>query len=238
MMENQSGPNVEENLAIIRKNIAHAMEKSGRSDSVRIMAVTKTVSPERVNQALALGIDLIGENRVQELIEKYDSYDRKKCEIHFIGHLQTNKVQYIVDKVDMIESLDSIRLAEEIERQCKRIGRTMKVLVQVNAGREESKYGVYPEDVPGFMEKVSYFPHLRVQGLMAVVPKCKEYAEICKYFMNMNHLFLDSRLKNIDNINMVCLSMGMTNDYGLAVENGATIIRIGRGLFGERPKAL
>ena len=114
----------------------------------------------------------------------------------------------------------------------------MKVLVQVNAGREESKYGVYPEDVPGFMEKVSYFPHLRVQGLMAVVPKCKEYAEICKYFMNMNHLFLDSRLKNIDNINMVCLSMGMTNDYGLAVENGATIIRIGRGLFGERPKAL
>ncbi len=187
-----------------------------------------------MNRAISLGIDLIGENRGQELLQKYDFYRKNGCDIHFIGHLQTNKVKYIIDKVDMIESVDSLRLAEEIERQCVRVNRKMDILVQINAGREESKYGLYPEEVPGFFEKVSAYRHLRVKGLMAVMPKCGNEKEICMYFAKMNHLFLDSRVKNIDNINMVSLSMGMTDDYVLAVENGATIIRIGRGLFGAR----
>ena len=236
MTANQSALELEKNLKEIREKTAQALRDCGRGDKVRIMAVTKTVEPWRVNQALGLGIDLIGENRVQELLEKYDSYDRDKCEIHFIGHLQTNKVKYIIDKVDMIESVDSLHLAAEIERRCVKTGRTMDILVQINAGREESKFGVYPEELPGFLEMIPCYPHLRVKGLMAVVPKCEENAEICKYFMNMDQLFLDSQRKNGDNITMGCLSMGMSGDYVLAVQNGATIIRIGRGLFGERLK--
>ena len=236
MTENQSVPDIEKNLDEIHKRVEGALSKAGRSGAVRIMAVTKTVSPVQVNQAISLGIDLIGENRVQELLAKYDSYKKENCEIHFIGHLQTNKVKYIIDKVDMIESVDSLRLAEEIERQCAKLNRGMDILIQVNAGREESKFGLYPENVPEFAQSLSIYKHLHVKGLMAVVPNCRNEEQICKYFTNMNHLFLDSRIKNIDNINMVCLSMGMTNDYVLAVENGATIIRIGRGLFGERPQ--
>lgn len=237
MTANQSVLELEQNLKTIREKTARALLDSGRAGSkVRIMAVTKTVEPWRVDQAIRLGVDLIGENRVQELLEKYDSYDREHCEIHFIGHLQTNKVKYIIDKVDMIESVDSLRLAQEIERQCVKTGRSMEVLIQINAGREESKYGLFPEELPGFLEKISDYPHLFVKGLMAVVPKCEENAEICKYFMNMDKLFLDSQCKNGHNITMACLSMGMTGDYVSAVKYGATIIRIGRGLFGERLK--
>ncbi len=237
MMENPLVPDVEKNLTALRKKIAQLIGDTGRTAPVRIMAVTKNVSPEKIQQALSHGITLVGENRVQELLEKYEIYRRANCEIHFIGHLQTNKVKYAVDKVDMIESLDSLHLAEEIERRCAMSGKVMEVLIQVNAGKEESKFGIYPEDVIEFAKKISAFPHLHINGLMAVIPKCEKIEDICKYFRNMNDLFLDSRLKNIDNINMACLSMGMTNDFVWAVKNGATIIRIGRGLFGERPQA-
>lgn len=222
--------NVKETFDKIKK----AAESAGRNPSeIRLMAVTKTVAPEKINEAIEAGCYLLGENRVQELLEKYESYD-KRAEIHFIGRLQTNKVKYIVDKVSMIESVDSIKLAEEIEKRCAKIGKTMDILLEVNIAEEESKGGFSAEEIIDVSEKIKNFPHLRLRGLMTIGRFGAEIEETRQYFEKMRHLLVDIKAKNIDNIYINILSMGMSADYELAVSEGATIVRIGRGLFGAR----
>lgn len=216
------------------EKISEAAKKSGREPAeIRLMAVTKTVAPEKINEAIKAGCNLLGENKVQELLEKYESYD-KSAEIHFIGRLQTNKVKYIVDKVSMIESVDSIKLAEEIEKRCGKIDKTMDILLEVNIANEESKGGFSPEEIVAVSEKIKDFPHLRLRGLMTIGRFGAEIEETLQYFEKMRHLLVDIRAKNIDNIYINILSMGMSADYELAVSEGATIVRVGRGLFGER----
>ena len=216
------------------KKIKQAAEDTGREPSeITLMAVTKTVSPEKINEAIDAGCRLLGENKVQELLEKYESYD-KRAEIHFIGRLQTNKVKYIVDKVSMIESVDSIRLAEEIEKRCSKIGKIMDVLLEVNIAGEESKGGFSPEEVVEISEKIKDYPHLRLRGLMTIGRFGAEIEETRQYFKKMRHLLVDIKSKNIDNIYINILSMGMSADFELAVTEGATIVRVGRGLFSAR----
>ena len=222
--------NVKETFDKIKK----AAESAGRNPSeIRLMAVTKTVAPEKINEAIEAGCYLLGENRVQELLEKYESYD-KRAEIHFIGRLQTNKVKYIVDKVSMIESVDSIKLAEEIERRCAKFGKTMDILLEVNIAEEESKGGFSAEEIIDVSEKIKNFPHLRLRGLMTIGRFGAEIEETRQYFEKMRALLVDIKNKNIYNIYINVLSMGMSSDYELAVSEGATIVRVGRGLFGER----
>ena len=222
--------NVKETFDKIKK----AAESAGRNPSeIRLMAVTKTVAPEKINEAIEAGCYLLGENRVQELLEKYESYD-KRAEIHFIGRLQTNKVKYIVDKVSMIESVDSIKLAEEIEKRCAKIGKTMDILLEVNIAEEESKGGFSAEEIIDVSEKIKNFPHLRLRGLMTIGRFGAEIEETRQYFEKMRHLLVDIKAKNIDNIYINILSMGMSADFEIAVSEGATIVRVGRGLFGAR----
>ncbi len=214
--------------------IEKAAEISGRKLSeIRLMAVTKTVAPEKINEAIEAGCNLLGENKVQELLEKYESYD-KRAEIHFIGRLQTNKVKYIVDKVTMIESVDSIKLAEEIEKRCSKIDKIMDILLEVNIADEESKGGFSAEEIVAISEKIKEFPHLRLRGLMTIGRFGAEIEETRQYFEKMRHLLVDIKSKNIDNIYINILSMGMSADYEIAVSEGATIVRVGQGLFGAR----
>ena len=225
---------VELNVSETFEKIKTAAVSAGRDPSeIRLMAVTKTVSPDKVNEAIVSGCDLLGENRVQELLEKYESYD-KSAEIHFIGSLQTNKVKYIVDKVSMIESVDSIKLAEEIEKRCAKIDKTMDILLEVNIANEESKGGFSAEEIVPASEKIKDFPHLRLRGLMTIGRFGAEIEETRQYFKKMRHLLVDIKSKNIENIYINILSMGMSSDYELAVTEGANIVRVGRGLFGER----
>ncbi len=216
------------------EKISEAALKAGRDPSeIRLMAVTKTVAPDKINEAIESGCSLLGENRVQELLEKYENYD-KSAEIHFIGRLQTNKVKYIVDKVSMIESVDSLKLAEEIEKRCAKIDKIMDILLEVNIAEEESKGGFSPEEVTEISKKIGEFPHLRLRGLMTIGRFGAEIEETRQYFKKMHHLLVDIRGKNRDNIYINILSMGMSADFELAVSEGATIVRVGRGLFGAR----
>ena len=222
--------NVRETFDKIKK----AAEASGRDPAeIRLMAVTKTVAPEKINEAIAEGCNLLGENKVQELLEKYEHYD-KRAEIHFIGRLQTNKVKYIVDKVSMIESVDSLKLAEEIEKRCAKIDKVMDILLEINIAKEESKGGFSEEDILEISEKIKEFTHLRLRGLMTIGRFGAEIEETRQYFEKMRHLLVDIKSKNIDNIYINILSMGMSADYELAVSEGATIVRVGQGLFGAR----
>lgn len=222
--------NVKETLDKITK----AAEKMGRNPSeIRLMAVTKTVAPKKINEAICAGCDLLGENRVQELLEKYESYD-KSAEIHFIGRLQTNKVKYIVDKVTMVESVDSLKLAAEIEKHCAKADKIMDVLLEVNIANEDSKGGFSVDEVIDVSQKIKDFPHLRLRGLMTIGRFGAKIEETRQYFEKMRHLLVDIKAKNIDNIYIDTLSMGMSADYELAVSEGATIVRVGRGLFGAR----
>ncbi len=217
----------------ICEDIKKAMAEAGRTDEVRVMAVTKTVDPERINYAVKLGVDLLGENRVQEFLDKRESYS--PAEVHFIGGLQTNKVKYIIDKVSMIHSVDSVRLAEEISRRAAQHGLVMDILVEVNIGEEESKGGISPEGVRSFCEKVIELPNIRLRGLMTIPPPgCSE-----AIFAQMQDIFCGIRENGLrgsteDNLLFDTLSMGMSGDYVSAVKYGCTIIRIGSGLFGYR----
>ena len=227
-------PEVDRTVAEIREKIVKAAKASGRDpEEIRLMAVTKTVPPEKVNEAIDAGCDLLGENRVQELLEKYEKY-RPGVEIHFIGRLHTNKVKYIVDKVSMIESVDSFHLAEEIEKRCAAIDKVMDVLLEVNIAEEESKSGFSYKEIPSVVEKIGDFPHLRLRGLMTIGRLDANFEERKQYFEKMRLLFIDIRGKKIDNKDISILSMGMSSDYELAVAEGATVVRVGRGLFGER----
>lgn len=222
----------------ISANIAAATASVGRNpEEVTLMAVTKTVPPKTVNEAIAAGCRLLGENRVQELLEKYEQYDGR-AKIHFIGTLQTNKVKYIIDKVDMIESVDSIKLAQEIEKRCAAIGKTMDVLLEVNIADEVSKSGFDYDEIPAAVEEIGKLSHLRLRGFMTIGRFGAEIEETRGYFQKMRALLVDIRSKKIDNKDIGILSMGMSGDYAVAVQEGATIVRVGRGLFGERKSVM
>ena len=225
---------IRENLARIRKNLAAAEAESPYKQKTSLLLATKTRTPEEINYAISLGVDLIGENRVQELLDKYDAIDKDKVRIHFIGTLQTNKVKYIIDKVDMIESVDRLDLAREIEKQAAKKNVVMDVLCEINIGRETSKSGVFPEDAEALICEMAKFPHLRVRGLMAIPPVLSTAEKQMEYFQKIMSLCLDISAKKIDNVSMAVLSIGMSSDYELAARCGSTEVRIGTGVFGPR----
>jgi pyridoxal phosphate enzyme (YggS family) len=221
---------IEKNLNEIKQNIASACQKSGRKEDVLILAVTKTIDADRINEAIRLGITDIGENRVQELLKKYDLVD-KSVRWHLIGHLQTNKVKYIADKVCMIHSVESYDLAKEIENRCSKIDKVMDILVEVNVSGEESKSGITPDETEEFIRSICQFKHLKVKGLMTMAPFGAENDELHQIFSDLYKISVDISQKKLDNVSMEHLSMGMTGDYEVAVEENSTIVRIGTGLF-------
>lgn len=200
---------------------------------VTLMAVTKTVPPEIVNQAIEAGITLLGENRVQEFLGKYQAYASPST-VHFIGTLQTNKVKYIVDKVNMIQSVDSLPLAREINKRCEAIEKKMDILVEVNIAREASKSGIFPEELEPLLRTVSQLPFVRVRGLMTLGPVNVSEGERQNCFRKMHEIFVDIQKQGIHNIDMSILSMGMSSDYRLAIAEGANLVRLGTALFGKR----
>ena len=225
---------IEKNLAIIKENIKLECERAGRDNDVILLGATKTNSADKINFAIKKGLSFIGENKVQELLEKYDSINKENVTIHFIGHLQSNKVKYIIDKVDMIQSLDSLSLAKEIDKQAKKHGIVAKVLVEINIGFEESKSGVSPDQVEDFLNEVSKFNNINVLGLMAIPPIMTSEDEQRKIFRKIYQIYVDISSKNIHNVSMTYLSLGMSDDYALAIEEGANLVRVGSALFGER----
>ncbi len=216
----------------VEENINRILsELDGRA---RLLAATKTVPHEMINFALDCGVDLIGENRVNELLDKYEFINRNKTEIHFIGALQTNKVKYIIDKVDMIQSVDRESLALEIERQAAKKGIVMPVLAEINIGNEATKSGTAPENAIEFCRFLGSLPHIKLRGLMAIPPKCVEGGNNSEYFCKMKKIFIDISHLNVDNSSMDILSLGMSDDYLTAVENGSNLVRVGSSIFGKR----
>ena len=223
------------NYETIIRNISDAAITSGRRpEDITFLAATKTVDPEFINYAISLGLKFIGENKVQELLSKYESYELDNAQLHFIGHLQSNKVRQIVGKVSMIESVDSLKLAQEISRQSIKQDITTDILIEVNVGREENKSGVMPENLEELLCQISTLPNISVRGLMAIPPICENEQKIRGYFQNMRNMFLDISAKKIDNIRMDTLSMGMSGDYREAILEGSNLVRIGSSLFGAR----
>lgn len=226
---------IRENLKRIEDAMAEAALASGRRpDAVRLLGVTKTVPPDRINAAIEAGVRGVGENRVQEFLSKKDELWLDGVDVHLIGHLQTNKVSKIVGQVDMIESVDSVRLAKAISDASEKIGRATEVLVEVNIGREEAKSGAFSENLEELLEEIGAFSGIRVRGLMTVPPILETEAEKRAIFSRMYKLFIDIRAKNIDNVTMDVLSMGMSADYREAILEGATLVRVGSALFGRR----
>ena len=233
MMEKLSAEEFDLNYKRVSERLKAAAERSGRDkDEITLLAATKTVDADTINYAIEKGITHIGENRVQELLSKHGLL--KPAHSHFIGHLQTNKVKDIIDKVEMIESVDSLRLANEISKQALKHGITMDILLEVNIGGEESKSGFTPEELENAVREVAKLPAISIKGLMAIPPATDLPEESRKYFRKMYKLFIDIRDKKIDNSNMGVLSMGMSNDFDIAAEEGATLVRVGTSLFGRR----
>lgn len=229
---------LKENLKAVDQEIKEACDRSGRArEDVTLIAVSKTKPVETLQEAYDLGVRVFGENKVQELVDKYEVLP-KDIHWHLIGHLQRNKVKYIIDKVDMIHSVDSIRLAETIEKEAAKHNIKVKILIEVNVAKEESKFGIHPEELDAFIEEISHFSHIQVMGLMTIAPYVENAEENRPIFEHLRKLSVDIANKNIDNIIMSVLSMGMTNDYQVAVEEGATMVRVGTGIFGERNYAL
>ena len=225
---------LKENLESVEEKIQEACKKSGRNrEDVTLIAVSKTKPVETLQEAYDLGVRVFGENKVQELTEKYDSLP-KDIHWHMIGHLQRNKVKYIIDKVDLIHSVDSIRLAETIDKEAQKHDLIANILVEVNVAKEESKFGLMPEEVDGFIDEIAKLKHIQVKGLMTIAPFVENPEENREVFADLRKLSVDIAKKNVDNVNVSILSMGMTNDYEVAVEEGATMVRVGTGIFGAR----
>lgn len=233
MMEKLSAEEFDANLTSVKERLQNAADKSGRNaEDIILLAATKTVDAETVNYAISKGIKYIGENKVQEFLYKNDGI--VSANRHFIGHLQTNKVKDIIDKVELIQSVDSVKLAKEISKQALKNGIEMDILLEVNIGGEESKWGFIPEKLEENLREIANLPGLHIKGLMAIPPVCENMEENRKYFREMYKLFIDISSKKIDNSNMEILSMGMSDDFDIAVEEGATLIRLGTALFGRR----
>ena len=229
---------IKENLQEVEARICAACERAGRNrEEVTLIAVSKTKPVELLMEAYNQNIRCFGENKVQELTSK--------CEVlpadikwHMIGHLQRNKVKYIVNQVELIHSVDSVRLAETIEKEAAKIDRIIPVLIEVNVAEEDSKFGLKVSEVMDMIEQISRFPHVKICGLMTIAPYVENPEENRNVFASLQKLSVDIAEKNIDNVSVDILSMGMTNDYEVAIEEGATMVRVGTGIFGERDYAV
>jgi pyridoxal phosphate enzyme (YggS family) len=229
---------VAENLAQVQKNIEESCRNVNRDPGeVTLIAVSKTKPVEMLREAYDAGARVFGENKVQEIVDKYDHMP-SDVKWHMIGHLQRNKVKYIVDKVAMIHSVDSFRLAETIEKEAAKKNVTVPILIEVNVAQEESKYGLKPEEVLPFIEEIADFSHIQIKGLMTIAPYVENAEENREIFRELKKLSVDIAAKNINNVTMSVLSMGMTGDYLVAVQEGATMVRVGTGIFGARNYAV
>ena len=227
-------PNIAENIRAIRENMAQAAKSAGRSpEEILLCAATKMNDAEAVREAVAAGVDCCGENRVQELVQKLAEGAYTGKPVHFIGHLQTNKVRQVVGKVDLIESVDRTELLECIEKTAEKMDVIQPILLEVNIGAEESKSGFTPAQAME-IAKMAEFPHCRLRGLMAIPPVSTYPGENRRYFAEMRNLFVDISKKKYDNVAMECLSMGMSGDYLTAIACGSNMVRIGSLIFGTR----
>ena len=226
---------LKDNIAVVRKNIELACERAGRNpEEVTLIAVSKTKPLSDIEEVIATTDTRdFGENKVQEMVDKYENVSTP-VNWHLIGHLQTNKVKYIVDKACLIHSVDSFNLAKTIEKEAVKRDVTANILIEVNVAEEETKFGVRCEEVLPLIEQIKDLPHVKVKGLMTIAPFVENPEDNRVYFRTLRDLSLDIASKNIDNIDMSVLSMGMTNDYVVAVEEGATLVRVGTGIFGAR----
>lgn len=224
-----------QNLNQVRQNIEAACRRSGRDpEEVTLVAVSKTKPISMIQEAMAAGQKVFGENKVQEILEKRQALEGEDAHWHMIGHLQRNKVRRILGKVDLIHSVDSKRLLEQIEQDASTENLKISVLLEVNVAREESKYGFFLEEIEEIIMELPQYSHVIVQGLMTIAPFVTNPEDNRGIFKKLNQFYVDMKSKNIDNVNMSVLSMGMTGDYEVAVEEGATIVRVGTGIFGSR----
>ena len=228
---------LEENIARVKANMARAAAEAGRDPGeVTLVAATKIQTSDTIRAAIAAGITVCGENRVQELTAHLDDYAYDGARVHFIGHLQTNKVRFVVGRVDLIESVDSLRLLEAVERQAEKLNLVQDILLEVNIGREESKGGCLPEDLPALARQAMVLPHVRLRGLMFIPPAAAAPGANRSFFAETRQLYVDIRRQIGDNnTDIDCLSMGMSGDYEDAIREGATLVRVGTALFGPRP---
>lgn len=225
---------IQENLKNVEEEICKACEHANRDRSeVTLIAVSKTKPVEMVEQAIECGAREFGENKVQEILDKYEVL-HDSVNWHMIGHLQRNKVKYIVDKVCLIHSVDSLRLAQTIEQEAAKKNTICNILIEVNIAKEETKYGVQEDEVLPLIEQIARLPHVKVKGLMTIAPFVDNSEKNRVHFRKLRNLYVDIKTKKVDNVDMEILSMGMTNDYKVAIEEGATMIRVGTGIFGER----
>ncbi|SDB09271.1 YggS family pyridoxal phosphate-dependent enzyme [Eubacterium oxidoreducens] len=225
---------ISENLKDVEANICKACEKSGRNrEEVTLIAVSKTKPNEDLIEAYNCGIREFGENKVQEMTGKSEALP-KDIHWHMIGHLQRNKVKYLAPYVSLIHSVDSIRLAEEINKQAQKASRVIPILIEVNIAHEESKFGINENEVYEMVNTISKMPNVQIKGLMTIAPYVVDAEENRSFFHKIKQLSVDIASKNIDNVDMNILSMGMTGDYMVAIEEGATMVRVGTGIFGER----
>ena len=225
---------LQDNLIQVEQNIEEACRRAGRDRSeVTLIAVSKTKPVETLQEAYDLGVRIFGENKVQEMADKYEVLP-KDIRWHLIGHLQRNKVKYIIDKAVLIHSVDSLRLAQTIEKEAEKHNLTAHILIEVNVAREESKFGIFPEDLESLVDEIAKLPHIQVDGLMTIAPFVPDPEENRPVFRELRKLSVDISAKKVDNVNMSVLSMGMTNDYQVAIEEGATMVRVGTGIFGAR----
>ena len=226
---------IEYNLDVINEKIAESAIKSGRNPSdVQLMAVTKTVDPIFINYALDYGVNMIGENRVQEMLRKKPDLHLHNVQKHLIGHLQTNKAGQIVGEVDMIQSVDSLKIAKEIAKQSAKKGITTDVLLEINIGDEESKTGFTKSEFMENLYQIAEIPQLNVKGLMTIPPICDNDVILREFFENIYNIYVDIKAKKLDNISMNILSMGMSGDYEQAILCGSNLVRIGSSIFGPR----
>ena len=225
---------IRDHLNEVRENIQKACEKAGRSpQEVTLIAVSKTKPLFMLEEAYEAGARDFGENKVQEILEKHPKMP-EDARFHMIGHLQRNKVKQVLPHAVLIHSVDSLRLAEQIDQDAQKLGITADILLEVNVAKEESKFGMMPEKVPEMVEQIAAFSHLRIKGLMTIAPFVDDPEKNRPVFQKLYQLSVDIKKKNIDNVSMSVLSMGMTGDYQVAVEEGATMIRVGTGIFGAR----
>lgn len=223
-----------DNLKDVEERIQAACDRSGRKrEDVLLVAVSKTKPVEMIEEVMTAGIVDFGENKPQELRDKYEVLPQN-LRFHMIGHLQTNKIKYVIDRVVLIHSIDSIHLAEAVNAEAKKHNRIMPVLVEVNVAQEESKSGFLVEETENAIREIAKLSNIRVEGLMTIAPFVENAEENRQYFVKLRKLSVDIAAKNIDNVTMHHLSMGMTGDYEVAIEEGATMVRVGTGIFGER----
>ena len=225
---------IKENYKYIKQQVDETARNCGRDpEDITLIAVSKTKPLENIEELIAIGVKDFGENKVQELCDKYENVSTP-VNFHLIGHLQTNKVKYIVDKACLIHSVDSVKLAQTIQKEAAKKGVIAQILIEVNVAEEDSKFGLHTEEVLPFVEEIASYPNVHVNGLMTIAPFVENPDENRGYFRTLKQLSLDIASKNIDNIDMNVLSMGMTNDYKVAIEEGATMVRVGTAIFGAR----